>query len=79
VLEGMQFGAPTIASCSSSIPEVAGEAAVLLPPEDTRAWTKAMLELAAQSRAARRDGRAQPGAGGVFRLESRRGPAARAL
>ena len=47
VLEGMQFGAPTIASNSSSIPEVAGEAAVLLPPEDTGAWTKAMLELAA--------------------------------
>jgi glycosyltransferase involved in cell wall biosynthesis len=47
VLEGMQFGAPTIASHSSSIPEVAGEAAVLLPPEDTAAWTGAMLELAA--------------------------------
>jgi len=43
----MQFGAPTIASRSSSVPEVAGEAAVLLPPGDTAAWTGAMLELAA--------------------------------
>lgn len=45
VLEGMQFGAPTLTSTSTSIPEVAGEAAILLPPEDVGAWTKAMLDL----------------------------------
>ena len=47
VLEGMQFGAPTLASGSTSIPEVAGEAALLLDPEDTEGWAQAMLEIAA--------------------------------
>ena len=45
VLEGMQFGAPTIASSSTSIPEVAGDAAILLAPEDTEGWAQAMLGL----------------------------------
>lgn len=47
VLEGMQFGAPTLASRSTSIPEVAGDAAILLAPEDTESWAQAMLRLAA--------------------------------
>lgn len=47
VLEGMQFGAPTLTSNSTSIPEVAGEAAILLAPEDTEGWAQAMLRLAA--------------------------------
>ena len=47
VLEGMQFGAPTLASRSTSIPEVAGDAAILLAPEDTDGWAQAMLRLAA--------------------------------
>ena len=47
VLEGMQFGAPTLASLSTSIPEVAGDAAILLAPEDTEGWAQAMLQLAA--------------------------------
>ncbi len=47
VLEGMQFGAPTISSNSTSLPEVAGNAAILLPPEDCEAWAQAMLQLAA--------------------------------
>jgi glycosyltransferase involved in cell wall biosynthesis len=45
VLEGMQFGAASLVSDASSLPEVAGTAAWLLPPEDTRAWTDAMLKL----------------------------------
>lgn len=45
VLEGMQFGAATIASATTSLPEVAGEAAILLPPEDVDAWAHAMLRL----------------------------------
>jgi glycosyltransferase involved in cell wall biosynthesis len=45
VLEGMQFGAATLASHSSSIPEVAGNAANLLDPENADAWTQAMLHL----------------------------------
>jgi glycosyltransferase involved in cell wall biosynthesis len=47
VLEGMQFGAPTLTSNSTSIPEVAGDAAILLAPEDVDAWAQAMLGLAA--------------------------------
>ena len=46
VLEGMQFGAPTLTSNSTSIPEVAGDAAILLAPEDTESWVQAMLRLA---------------------------------
>ncbi|MFS8087182.1 MAG: glycosyltransferase family 4 protein, partial [Acidobacteriota bacterium] len=46
VLEGMQFGTPTLTSNSTSIPEVAGGAAILLAPEDTEGWAQAMLRLA---------------------------------
>jgi glycosyltransferase involved in cell wall biosynthesis len=49
VLEGMQFGAATIASNSTSIPEVTGDAAILLPPEDVEAWAKAIARLAGDS------------------------------
>jgi glycosyltransferase involved in cell wall biosynthesis len=45
VLEGMQYGAPTICSNTSSLPEVAGEAAWLLDPERPQDWTSAMLRL----------------------------------
>ena len=45
VLEGMQMGAPTITSTTSSIPEVAGDAAILLDPKDPEAWAHAMLRL----------------------------------
>ena len=41
----MQFGAPTLTSKASSLPEVAGDAAILLDPEDVDAWTQAMLHL----------------------------------
>jgi glycosyltransferase involved in cell wall biosynthesis len=47
VLEGMQFGAPTLTTHSTSIPEVAGEAAILLAPEDIEGWAQTMLRLAA--------------------------------
>jgi glycosyltransferase involved in cell wall biosynthesis len=46
VLEGMQFGAPTLTSRTSSIPEVAGDAAILLAPEDVEGWAQSMLRLA---------------------------------
>lgn len=45
VLEGMQFGAPTLVSDNSSLPEVAGKAAILLDAHDTEAWAAAMLQL----------------------------------
>lgn len=47
VLEGMQFGAATLTSNSTSIPEVAGDATILLGPEDAEGWSQAMLRLAA--------------------------------
>lgn len=46
VLEGMQFSAATLTSNTSSLPEVAGNAAVLLPPDNPEAWAQAMLHLA---------------------------------
>jgi glycosyltransferase involved in cell wall biosynthesis len=46
ILEGMQFGAPTLTSNTTSLPEVAGDAALLLAPEDVEGWAQAMLELA---------------------------------
>jgi glycosyltransferase involved in cell wall biosynthesis len=42
----MQFGAATISSNTTSLPEVAGDAAILLAPEDTEGWAQAMLRLA---------------------------------
>lgn len=47
VLEGMQFGAATLTSDSTSIPEVAGEAAILLDPENVEVWAQTLLRLAA--------------------------------
>jgi glycosyltransferase involved in cell wall biosynthesis len=49
VLEGMQFGAPTLVSNASSLPEVAGDAAILLDPGDSEAWARAMLRVAGDS------------------------------
>jgi glycosyltransferase involved in cell wall biosynthesis len=45
ILEGMQFGAPTLSSNATSMPEVGGEAAILLSPLDAQAWTQTMLSL----------------------------------
>jgi glycosyltransferase involved in cell wall biosynthesis len=46
VLEGMQFGAPTVCSNVTSMPEVAGDAAIMLSPDQPDAWTHNMLKLA---------------------------------
>lgn len=45
VLEGMQFGAATITTDTTSIPEVSGQAATLLPPDDVESWAQNMLNL----------------------------------
>jgi len=45
VLEAMQFGAPTFASNSTSIPEVLGDAGPLLPHSDHDAWAYEMRAL----------------------------------
>ena len=46
VLEAMACGAPVITSNSSSIPEIAGDAALLVDPTDGEALAQAMIRLA---------------------------------
>ena len=45
LLEAMGCGTAVLTSNSSSLPEVAGNAAQQLPPDDQSAWTNAMLAL----------------------------------
>jgi glycosyltransferase involved in cell wall biosynthesis len=45
VLEGMAVGTPVITSNASSMPEVAGNAAVLLAPEKHDLWADAILDI----------------------------------
>lgn len=46
ILEGMQFGAATLSSNSTSLPEVLGDAGAALSPNDKSAWVDCMLSLA---------------------------------
>ena len=45
VLEAMQFGAPTICSNNSSLPEVSGNAAIQASPDDPELWAASMMSL----------------------------------
>jgi glycosyltransferase involved in cell wall biosynthesis len=45
VLEAMRLGTPVISSTEASIPEVAGDAAILVDPYDTSAITSAIREM----------------------------------
>ena len=45
-LEAMACGTPVITSNTSSLPEVVGEAGILLPPKDEKKWAENMLKLA---------------------------------
>ncbi len=45
VLEAMACGAPVVCSNAGPLPEVAGDAAVLLPPEDAQLWARAVLRV----------------------------------
>ena len=47
-LEAMQCGTPVIASNTTSIPEVVGDAGLLLPPTEPDAWCQAMLQISRQ-------------------------------
>jgi glycosyltransferase involved in cell wall biosynthesis len=62
VLEAMQFGAACVVSNASSLPEVAGDAALLLAPEDLESWAAAFSRLAeddVECERLRQSGRAQ--------------------
>jgi glycosyltransferase involved in cell wall biosynthesis len=45
LLEAMACGVPVMTSNASSLPEVAGSAAVQLPPDNPNLWTSTMLDL----------------------------------
>jgi alpha-1,3-rhamnosyl/mannosyltransferase len=45
VLEAMQCGIPVVAARAASIPELTGDAAVLLDPLDVDAWSHAIVEI----------------------------------
>ena len=45
-LEAMASGAPVLCSNASSLPEVTGDAALLLDPDDEAAWAEALLRVA---------------------------------
>ena len=45
VLEAMASGTPALVSDRSSLPEVAGDAGVLLDPTDREAWTQALVDV----------------------------------
>ena len=47
VLEAMACGTPVIASNTSSLPEVGGEAALYAPPDDVRAWANLLNQVLA--------------------------------
>ncbi|MEI8307205.1 MAG: glycosyltransferase family 1 protein [Chloroflexales bacterium] len=58
VLEALACGAPALVADTSSLPEIAGAAALLIPPRDVAAWATAIADLwaddAARSALARR-------------------------
>ena len=45
VLEAMACGAPVVCSNAGPLPEVAGDAAVLLPPQDPALWARVIREV----------------------------------
>jgi glycosyltransferase involved in cell wall biosynthesis len=61
-LEAMACGTPVIAAQAGALPEVMGNAGILLPPDDARAWKEAVQDLLRDERRA-----AALGAAGVER------------
>lgn len=53
-LEAMRCGTAVIASAAGALPETVGTAGILLSPDDTGAWSQAMIELAGDADLQRR-------------------------
>lgn len=49
-LEAMACGCPTLSSNASSLPEVVGQAGILLDPHDREVWTQAIIQVATDPR-----------------------------
>jgi glycosyltransferase involved in cell wall biosynthesis len=45
-LEALACGAPVVSACATSLPEVVGEAGLLVGPDDVPGWAEAMVQLA---------------------------------
>lgn len=45
VLEAMSRGCPVVAADTTALPEVVGDAGILLPPDEPEEWSRVMLEL----------------------------------
>jgi glycosyltransferase involved in cell wall biosynthesis len=45
LLEAMACGVPVISSDASSLPEVTGEASIMLSPDDQEGWSREMIDL----------------------------------
>jgi glycosyltransferase involved in cell wall biosynthesis len=54
VLEAMQAGVPVVGAACASVPEVAGDAALLVPPLEVRAWRDAIAAIATDRATERR-------------------------
>jgi len=49
LLEAMACGTPVVASRASSLPEIGGDAALFVPPDDVQAWTEALRRITADA------------------------------
>ena len=70
LLEAMQCGTPVVAARRASIPEVVGDAAILLEPQDVGGWVNAIKRLLADR--AYRGGLVEKGYGNVLRFSWQR-------
>ncbi len=68
VLEAMASGTPVIASNAASMPEVLGDAGILVDPEDTRGWSRAIARRGQRRTSPSRHDCRRPGAGSAVHL-----------